>query len=330
MSKFTEATSTSHTLSLAAMEEASRVGQRTANIYHLFLALTVNEQDAGQVLRSLGITLEAARNAVSAQHAAQLATIGIESPASVPGNIVFHETVGYEWDERVIALMKRAGRGANRGDAAAVLRELLAERSGMIEAILCRLGSTSTAVIAELDEMGRYPVHKSRSAVRAGNRSGVSESFAPALPEQVWDLLATPSRMPDWKPSIGSVAHLPQSPRTGDSWTALTRTERHDGKAIRVKPAFKRQEIALVRLEEPHRIEWRFSYPDAPGANSYRISVELEPAAGGTHVRLTLSLERDASRSRRLLLGFIMRPIRRFVLWMQLSQLSSGISREFR
>lgn len=38
MSKFTDAAVTSHTLSVTAMEEASRLGQRTADIDHMFLA----------------------------------------------------------------------------------------------------------------------------------------------------------------------------------------------------------------------------------------------------------------------------------------------------
>ncbi len=47
MSRFTDSASTSYSLSITAMEEASRVGQREADIDHLFLALTVSEQTAG-------------------------------------------------------------------------------------------------------------------------------------------------------------------------------------------------------------------------------------------------------------------------------------------
>ena len=101
MSKFTRAASTSHTLSLAAMEEASRLGQRTADIDHLFLALALSEQAAGQVLRSFGITLDSAREAVAAQHTAQLASLGVETVVPEPGSIVFHKTGGYEWSPRL-------------------------------------------------------------------------------------------------------------------------------------------------------------------------------------------------------------------------------------
>ncbi len=115
MSKFTDAAATSHTLSIAAMEEASRVGQRTADIDHLFIALVLNEQTAGQVLRSLGITLSAARDAVDKQHAEQLAALGVQAVAE-PGKIVFHETRGCEWQERAVELIRRASRGDKRRD----------------------------------------------------------------------------------------------------------------------------------------------------------------------------------------------------------------------
>ncbi|NNV08857.1 Clp protease, partial [Geobacillus sp. MMMUD3] len=95
MSRFTDSASTSYSLSITAMEEASRVGQREADIDHLFLALTVSEQTAGQVLRSLGITIDDAREAVAAQHAEQLAGLGIRMDPPEPGRIVFHETEGY-------------------------------------------------------------------------------------------------------------------------------------------------------------------------------------------------------------------------------------------
>jgi hypothetical protein len=76
---------TAQALSLTAMEEASRRGQREADIDDLFLALVVSEQIAGQVLRWTGITLDAALEAVAAQHAAQLESIGITADLPDPG-----------------------------------------------------------------------------------------------------------------------------------------------------------------------------------------------------------------------------------------------------
>lgn len=53
MNKLVRAAQTSQSLSLAAMEEASRLGLREADIDHLFLALVINDQSAGRALREL-------------------------------------------------------------------------------------------------------------------------------------------------------------------------------------------------------------------------------------------------------------------------------------
>lgn len=330
MSKFADAASTSHTLSLAAMEEASRLGQRTADIDHLLLALVLSEQTAGQVLRSFGIDLAGARDAVAAQHAEHLAAVGVHAPAPEPGGIVFHETDGYTWSDRALALIGRASSGDRRGDATAVLRELVAEPSGMIEATLVRLGTSPAAVTARLDEVERTSPHRPQRPIRPGELSGSSEAFIPAAPDAVWAVLADPARMPEWEPSIGGVSNAPAAIRVGDTWAAHARTERPDGKPIRVKPAFIDQVVELVAASDPHLIEWRFSYPDAPRANARRLRIQLEPAAGGTQLRIALAWERHPDRARRPLLGLLMRPVVRLVLWLQLSQLGSGISRVFR
>ncbi|TDP89050.1 ClpA/ClpB-like protein [Leucobacter luti] len=330
MSKFTGVASTSHMLSLAAMEEASRVGQRTADINHLLIALVLNEQIAGQVLRSFSITLDAAREAVAEQHADHLATLGIQTAAAESGRIVFHETNGYEWSERALGVIRRASEGGKHGDASAVLRGLVTEPSGMIEAILKRLDTTPEAITAKLDEAERYPTHRPQRAVRAGTLSGASEAFAPASPEQVWGLLTDPSRMPEWEPSIGHVEDAPAAIKVGETWAAFARTERPDGKPIPVKLGFITQHVEVVALEVPRLIEWRLTYPETPRANARCIKVEIEPAAGGTQLRLALAWERNPNRPRRSFLGFVMRPVFRLVLWIQLSQLGGGISRAFR
>jgi len=83
MSKFVRAAQTSQSLSLAAMEEASRAGLRVADLEHLFLALVISDQPAGGSLRSMGIDLDGARRAVEEAHAAQLASLGV-----LPGDVV--------------------------------------------------------------------------------------------------------------------------------------------------------------------------------------------------------------------------------------------------
>lgn len=331
MSKFTDAAATSHTLSVVAMEEASRFGERTADIDHLFLALVVNEQTAGQVLRSLGITMASAREAVSAQHAEQLASLGIAADAPGPDRITFHETGDYDWTKRAVALFKRASDGDKRGDASAVLRELVLEPSGMIEAVLDRLGTRPDDVLAKLTEVERYPGRPTHTFA-PGTLSGVLESFAPAPPEQVWALLADPSRTPEWDPFTGSVEDVPAPVAVGAVWTARALMERPDGKPLRVKPEYRSARVELVASEEHHLLEWRYTWPDAPKANGKRLRIELEPAAGGTQVRLSLAWERNPAGSRRPIPGLrlLARPLHRFAMWVHLTQLGAAISRAFR
>ena len=330
MSTFTEAARTSHTLSLTAMEEASRVGQRTADIDHLLIALVLTEQIPGQVLRSFSMTLDSVRQAVAEQHRDQLAALGIQTAGPEPSKIVFHETDGYAWSDRALGILTRASETGKRGNAAAVLRELVGEPSGMIEAILARCDTTPAAVTARLDEAERTFPHTPRRTVRGDALSGSSEAFVPASLEQVWALLANPSRMPEWEPSLEHVGDAPATMNVGEIRTATARTARADGKAIRVKPAFITQHVELLAREEPRLIEWRFTFPEAPLSNARCIRVELEPAAGGTHLRLALAWERNPNRARRPILGGLMRPLYRFVLWLQLSQLGGGIARAFR
>lgn len=329
MSKFVDSATTAHTLSLMAMEEASRFGQRTADIDHMFLALTVNEQPAGQVLRGLGITLEAAREAVAAQHAAQLASLGItaEQPQ---GKIVFHETGGYTWGERPIEIIKRAGAGEKRGDASAVLRELVIEPSGMIEEVLERLGTTPRAVLDRLDEVERLPMRPPQVKVDPASLSGTSETFVPAAVSEVWALLSDPARMPEWDQTIGSVeaSSLAETMEVGAAWTTHAPTRRPDGKPIRVKPQWSVQRVELLACEPEELLEWRLSYP-SPKSNTRRVRIELEPAAGGTQLRIAFGWERGQGR-RRSIRGWLMRPVYRLMIWMQLSTLGTGISRAFR
>lgn len=331
MSKFTDMADTSHRLSLTAMEEASRYGQRTADIDHMLLALTVNEQIAGQVLRSLGITLEVAREAVEEQHAAQLALLGVTATAPEPGPIVFHETGGYEWGDRSLAVIKRASERDKRGDAAAVLRELVDEPSGLIDELLRRLDSSPNEVLARLDEAERIPTHKPDRTAGAV-LTGSTEAFVPAPVSEVWALLADPSRLPEWDQTLGSLETTGalNGARPGDRWEGRALTERPDGKPLKIKPELRRQSIELRALEPQSLVEWSTTYPDMKLANARVTRIELTPAAGGTQLAITYGWERHPDRQPHPTLRLLMRPLTRFVIWMQLSQISAAISRVFR
>ena len=99
----------------------------------------------------MGISLDAARQAVEEQREAQLDSLGIDTSFPEAGRIVFHETDGYEWSPRALDLITKSSGKNKAGDAATVLRGLVAEPSGLISEILDRLGTTSDALLKQLD-----------------------------------------------------------------------------------------------------------------------------------------------------------------------------------
>ena len=205
MSKFTDAAATMYGLSVAGMEEASRLGLRDTDVDHLFLALVTSEQAAGQVLRGAGITLAAAREAVAAQHAEQLRALGVDHEPPAPGPIVFHETGGYEWTDRAQEVFKRSGSKGNDGGSIAVLRALLDEPSGLIEAVLSRLGVSGGELLARADAAERIPAFGGVSRPSRAPLSRSTTAFVPAPVGDVWELLADPRRMPEWDLMLGVV-----------------------------------------------------------------------------------------------------------------------------
>lgn len=326
MSRFTQAAATMHTLSLAAMEEASRFGIRDTDIDHLLLALTIDPDTGGQVLRGMGSGLDEARAAVAAQHAAQLDLVGVASDAGTPGRIVFHETSGYELTDRVIAVLKEASSGDRDGDSAAVLRALIDEPSGLIEEILRRLDIDPDALRRQLD--GLRGVDLSRAETSAERTpSGSRSAFVPAPLADVWALLSSADRIPEWDQGISDVG--PLDPVSG-TWDARTRTVAPDGKTIRVKDAFRRQRVELVHLEDHASIQWRFRHPDARRANSRLITFTLEHAAGGMQLGVTLRWETSPRRHGRRVARALLGPVLRFVIFIQLAQIESGVTRVFR
>ena len=329
MNKITTALATSHRVSLAAMEEASRLGLRTADIDHMLLALTLDPGTAGTTLRDLGVTLTSAREAIVAQHAEQLSSLGI-SPADAPaGPIVFHETGGYEWSGAALAVMKRASGGKNRGDSAAILRALIVEPSGMIESTLGRLGTSPDVVLKRLNATENTDIPHANESNTSSNIIAKSvSSHVAAPPAEVWALVSDPARIPEWDPSIASVASGSTPLKPGDSRIARARVERPDGGRIRIKPEFTRVGIELVAFEHPNTVEWQFSYPDSARANKRRVTIRIEEASGGTRLRLTYSWERTGARSS--LRGLVLRPLQRLATDMQASQLAAGIGRAFR
>ncbi|MGM1018410.1 MAG: Clp protease N-terminal domain-containing protein [Actinomycetota bacterium] len=330
MSNFLKSAATMQSLSLAGMEEASRHGQRIGDIEHLLLALTISDQSAGHVLRGLGVTLDRAREAIEEERAAQLRGLGVSIDSPRGERIVFHETEGYEWSDRVTRLLQRAGERDKKGDASAVLRELLDEPSGLIPRIFQRLGVPLEDVRERLDEADRLPLPSGRRVrVTRDHVVGRVESFVPAPIDDVWALLADPRRMPEWDPVTGSIELEDDAPNEpGRSWTGLAIIERPDGRRAGIKEQFERRRITLLTLEEPTRIGWRFTHPDAPRSNTNDLTIELSPAAAGTQLVLTSTWNRR--RGWRRIIAWPLRPFQRFLFWISLTQIGGGIGRVFR
>jgi uncharacterized protein YndB with AHSA1/START domain len=329
MNKFVRAAQTSQSLSLAAMEEASRLGLREADIEHLFLALVISDQPAGRAIRSMGIDLDAARRAVEDQHEAQLASLGIEASFPEAGRIVFHETDGYVWTKRASDLIARSASKDREGDAAAVLRELVAERSGSIADILLRLGTTSDALLDQLEQFDSPDETAAPIAAKAkGQISGSTETFVPAPIEEVWQFLANPIHVPEWDMSIGSIDHTDQEAALGTVWQGHAPAIRPTGKPVKVKPQFRRRRMELVVAHRPGRVAWRFVYPDASHSHPVLTEFTLAATTGGTQVTITTSWSRR--RGWRGLVGMLLRPIQKFFVWIGLFQTGGAISRAFR
>ncbi len=329
MNKLVRAAQTSQSLSLAAMEEASRLGLREADIDHLFLALVINDQSAGRALRELGIDIDSARLAVEEQRDAQLTALGIEATFPEAGRIVFHETDGYEWTPRAWGLIAKSSSRGKPGDAAAVLRELVAEPSGLITDILGRLGTTSDVIIEHLDRADSPSVKPTPAAANVeGRAAGSAETFVSAPLNEVWAFLTDPARIPEWEPSIGIVDQTGQETTPGTVWEAIAPATRPDGKPVKIKPQFRRRSVELIAIHPPDRIAWSFGYPDVARSNSVLTEFALAHATGGTQVRISISWSRR--RGWRGLVAWPLRPMQKFLVWITLFQIGSAVSRTFR
>lgn len=319
MSKLTRAAATAHTLSLAAMEEASRYGTRDAEVEHLLLALTLDADLGGQVLRSLGLGLDRVRDAIDEERATQLAALGVDV-SHEPSRIVFHETAGYDWTPQALAVLNRANTRGRDGSSIAVLRSLLEEPSGTIDALLAQLGVTKPEITAALDQAENLPDAATAAASEILRK--VHDVFVPAPLAEVEAFVADPSRIPEWEPSIESVA------LTDNRWEGRSTSAHPDGRPVEIRDGFHRQLIQQsASVAGP---SWRFSYPDAEHANTRMVGFRCEPAAGGTQVRITLAWDRDPTRRPNRLRSFLLRPVFRVLLYTQLTQIGSGITRVFR
>lgn len=326
MSRFSETLSASHVLSLTAMEEASRFGLRTADLAHLLIALTLDEGVAGQTLRLHAVTLEAVRDAVSAEDQEQLASLGITAAPPAPGEIVFHSTGGYEWSDRALAVLRKADTKPAGSYPVQVLHQLLSEPSGAPQALIRRTGADPEAVRESLVFAEQHFSQQKPPRIDVRNLSGTTQAFIPASPSHVWRALSQPDQIARWQEHLTELAPEPDTP---GQWIAQTVETLPNGKPHRVKPHLAHQTVTLVDCEPEHTVTWRFTFPEAPKSNARRVTFQLAPAAAGTTVAITHTWER--SRRRKLpFIGWLMRPLYRFAIWMQVTTLATSISRMFR
>lgn len=328
MNNLRDVAATRYGLTVTASEEASRLGDHQVRVDHLFLALVVNEQEAGKALRSLNITLESARAAVAAQHAEQLASLGVRADGAAPGQITYYEGADYAFDESARRVLVEANEASNRGDAAAVLRAILAEPSGFIEAVLNRLDATPD-VLARLNDItvdapAGYRHHSESLA-------GSVERFVPAGLPQVWAMLADPARMAEWEPGTGAVEGAPGQVVVGSWWLAHAKLKRPDGKRLRVKHGFQTARVEVTSYEPNRYIEWCFSWPETR-SNMRIVGIGLDPVKGGTQLSLSSAWVASPAAGRPSLpvLRRLLRPVHSYAIWIQLMQLGGAISRAFR
>ncbi|WP_300266308.1 Clp protease N-terminal domain-containing protein [Microbacterium sp.] len=326
MSTFLTTAATMQTLSIAGMEEASREGRRDGDIEHLLLALVISDQSAGDALRSLGITLDAARCAVRDQHDSHLRQLGIDLERAEAGRIVFHETEGYDWTDRARTILNRSTEKPGKGDAASVLRQLIDEPSGLIADILERLGTTTDAVRTALDEAEAAAASDSPSAPRRRDWvHGRIRTYVPAPVEDVWALVSDADRFDEWDPAIGDIAAASDD---ADVWIGVSPTHRPNGKPLKVRSEFRRRRITQREATTLTRVIWWCEFPDAPDVAPRMLAVELETTEGGTFVTLTSTWRRRAGWRR--LAGLPLRALQKYLVWLNLSQMSGAISRVFR
>ncbi|MDR1187586.1 MAG: SRPBCC domain-containing protein [Bifidobacteriaceae bacterium] len=345
MSKYMRAAATMQTLSRTAMEEASRCGQTDTDLEHLLEALAIDAGAAGEALRAQGVTLQAVRAAAQDQHADQMRAIGVTVPMPEPGAITFDQTHGYKWTPRAQAVFSRVEKNdkprALRDTSAAVLRELVAEPSGMITGLMTRLGASPDAILAHLDQAdaadpGRGIVQQPpvprvpESLISPGQTWARRHAFVPTDPAEVWALLADPARMPDWDPVAGSV-DLPAEPspaRPGATWSTRPPHSHPDGKPLRMREPYRRREVRLAVAEEPRRIAWSMRHPDAKHPNAQRLEIDLAPAPGGTLLTATIRFWPRGGWRRAA--TWPLRPLRRLIMWVHLWNVAGGIGRQFR
>jgi uncharacterized protein YndB with AHSA1/START domain len=103
------------------------------------------------------------------------------------------------------------------------------------------------------------------------------ERVVASAPEEVWELVDDPRRLPRWWPAVTRVEEV-----TPDAWTKVLTSPK--GKLVRA-------DYTRVESDPPRRQVWRHEAEESPFERilaESSVELELEPADGGTRVALSV------------------------------------------
>lgn len=295
-------------LAAPAAEEAHRFGHPAVDVEHVFLALLISQTPAGRLLRDQGIGFDQARAGVQEQHAERIAVLGVPT-LSVPPRPIPADGLGeIPWSERVMKMLSQTSPDTS---GLALLRAMIADGGGFVAGLLERLGVQETEIFSALERAeaaATRPPGSSLHVPPAGGRERSYESFVPAPVEQVWELLATPERRPEWDMTIDTV-----EPGGKDQWIG-----RSDNQRVRMPQQGQVRTFTLVRREEPHLLEWEHHLPLVRRHRPSRLLIRLGGQPGGTRLHLTMRRPRPVF------------PLPGFFFTLELAAYANGISRALR
>ncbi|MFS0704434.1 SRPBCC family protein [Cellulomonas sp. 179-A 9B4 NHS] len=324
MSRLTDAVVLSQQIVVTATEEAYRVGHAQLDLDDLLVALTAVGGPAGEVLRSLGATVDRARAAVAQVHADRLAGAGVPAPTPQPRALP-RSGGALPWSPRADRVLTAGQWDVRSFDDRPVLRALVREPSGFVAEALAVLGLDADRVLTALDAWTPAPTVPSGALFSPDPRpwrTVTRTGWVPAPPARVWSLVTDPARRTTWDPWYSAVEEQPDG-------TLLATLVGEEQGAKPVPAGFERQEVVPVAREEGRLVEWELRRPDRPGgAPVQRLAVALTPSGDGTRVDLTVRwLGRGGWRA---VVGTLLRPVGRVIWGQMLLAKHAGIARAVR
>ncbi|MBO0898399.1 SRPBCC family protein [Cellulomonas sp. zg-ZUI199] len=324
MSRVNDALSRWQQTVTAAQEEAHRVGHAEVDLDHLVVALAAIGGPAGESLRAAGVSLDAARRAAARVHADRLAGAGVAVTPTPPRALDVVAAPSLPLSPRVERLIRRMSELS--ADDRALLRILVDEPSGLVVEMLAALDVVPDAVRAAADAWRPAPTPSdplyADDPAWSPWRTLTCDGWVPAAPERVWALLADPARRTEWDPWYSTVTQRPDG-----SLLCVLRSEEDGGK--RVPADMRRQLLTVVTRDEGRLVEWEIARPDRDGgAAIQRLAVALSPSGAGTRLDVTVRwLPRHGWRR---LVGWVLRPVGRWMYRQMVLQKLGSISRALR